>query len=123
MSIDKFGHHINSYYQRSYEDGYYTYKMLIRFESDKIDPLTKNYILFQTEDYWEFIFEKGVIVNFHAHPSRVQFTINDQKYKMEELTNMFLQNKDKIRFCGVENEHLFVELLIECPIAFNTLNE
>lgn len=127
MGIDKFGHHINLYHSGKYDADdddsfvYSTYKILLRFESDKVNTLTKNYILFQNEDYWDFLHNRGTIREIHAHPGGLITTVNGKEYNTIEIKNIVLANKDRIAFRGVEKKHLFVELLVECPIEFQSL--
>lgn len=118
MSIDKFGHHISTYNRDDDNVGYY--KILLRFESKEIDPKTRHYKLFNDRSTWIFPIKTGSIKLISAYPEKVVILLNKERYFAEEMKNVSLSNKDEISFVGIENEHLFVEMLVECPIEFHS---
>lgn len=123
MGIDKFGRDISDYYHRKYEDEYEPrpsyYELILEFESDQVDPVTKKYYLHETETFYKILLDSAKIVNIHHHPAHVVIHINDKEYAPKELIDMVLHQDDELCFLGSNKEKLFVELLLQCPILFD----
>lgn len=126
MGIDKFGHDLNYYYRKMHENEYHPkpshYELRLKFESDKINPHDNKYFLHGSETSYKILLDSTKIMNIRSHPKDVVIVLNGQEYAPEQLIGFKLKRGDELSFVGTQqkqNQKLFVEVLLKCPISFD----